>query len=585
MKQEFFVKCNFELNKLTGSQGATAVLSALEYRFQKQPDGFFKFIEPCSHRLYKEGDSLSEELGVARKSIARAFKKIGIKYNSRTDFENASDKFQGKLYASYYERHTNLTFFVRNHDLADELLKKYSGDKNHNSQKEQVVSQNPLIANEKRPFGNGQYVTSYIEPKKTSSELSNDNSHASNEIEKKMIGIWVQVVEGGKKQIEITGRLIAFLRQAFKDKFDNCLEKWKAFCERVASSRFLMGEIKSSFRATLDWALKFEVIQKILEGNYGIGDRRPSTLPSPAESFVKNSKIEMASEEAVIENSLDEPEPVRKIRLKWLNKFGASTYRESLKDCTIEVEDHATLILRPSSRYNAKLIASYWTPTLLVASPFTKVHVVQQEGDLVFEKWFLLEPGRERTLPEDDDLEANVSSDLTAAPMAMPLPEATDVVEAVIEKSSEEPLPCEAKESGVVVIQVTLETQMLRKKLRESLPHNQFPTWLGSIEVEDVSRDATIVVALEDSFSVEWCRSRFSKEIFEAAASLWKGVNKLIIRQKEDDVVSLSVEKNPKKYENIEEKSTLEQAIQSFLSLCSPRAGTFGVKEACQAFG
>ena len=62
------------------------------------------------------------------------------------------------------------------------------------------------------------------------------------------------------------------MKQAFKDKFGSCLEKWEKYCKDIASSKFLMGEIKS-FRATLDWALKFDIIQKILEGNYGIGDR------------------------------------------------------------------------------------------------------------------------------------------------------------------------------------------------------------------------------------------------------------------------------------------------------------------------
>ena len=588
MKQDFFVKCNFELNKLTGSQGATAVLCVLEYRFKKQRGGFFKFIEPCLHRLYKEGDSLSEELGVARKSISRAFKKIGVKYNSRTDFENAADKFQGKLYASYYERHTNLTFFVRNHDLADVLLKKYSGDQNQNIQNEPIVSQNSFISNNKMPFGNGHYDPSYIEPKKTSSKLSKDNSHASNETEKKMLEIWTALVEEGIGKVELTRRRVAFLKQAFKDKFDSCLEKWKKYCQDIASSRFLMGEIKSSFRATLDWALKFDVIQKILEGNYGIGDRRPSTVPSAAESFLKNSKIELHSEEEAIQQTTDESELVREFRLKWLNKFGASAYRECLKDCAIEVGDDATLILRPSSRYNAKSISSYWTPTLLVASPFTKAHIVQHEGDLVFDKWFLLEPGREGTLPEHEGLGVKASSDLTAAPMAMSLPEVTNIVAAVIEKPSVEPLPCDDEESGAVVAQVTSETQMLRKKLRESMPHNHFPTWLGSIEVEEVARDGSVIVTFEDSFAVGWSRSRFSKEIFQSAASLWKGLNKLIIRQKVGDPIPLPVETSPKISEHVEEKSTLEQAIQSFLSVCSPgrkAAGTLGTQEACHAFG
>lgn len=591
MRADFFVKYNYSLIKHIGSARGNLIFCILEHWFNIYPHGFYKFIDPCPHILYKVGESWTEILGCHRTSFATAFKLIGVKYSSRWEFEKAKDKFQGKMYASYYDRYTNRTFFVRNHDTVNIFMSKFNSPSDTVRKPMKISSENPINPSSNlvnNSVGTEKIFRSYIEPKKTSFKLSKDNSHASNETEKKMLEIWTALVEEGIGKIELTRRRIAFLKQAFKDKFDSCLEKWKKYCQDIASSRFLMGEIKSSFRATLDWALKFDVIQKILEGNYGIGDRRPSAVPSAAESFLKNSKIELHSEEEAIQQTTDESELVREFRLKWLNKFGASTYRECLKDCAIEVGDDATLILRPSSRYNAKSISSYWTPTLLVASPFTKAHIVQHEGDLVFDKWFLLEPGREGTLPEHEGLGVKASSDLTAAPMAMSLPEVTNIVAAAIEKPSQEPLPCEAKESGVVVTQVTSETRMLRKKLREALPKNQFPTWLGSIEVEEVARDGSVIVTFEDSFAVGWSRSRFSKEIFQSAVSLWKGVNKLIIRQKVGDTIPLPVETPPKISEHVEEKSTLEQAIQSFLSVCSPgrkAAGTLGTQEACHAFG
>jgi len=187
---------------------------------------------------------------------------------------------------------------------------------------------------------------------------------------KLLVGTWNQIVEQGNRELHLTKKRAQFLVAAFNLKFDSCLEKWKKYCQDIASSRFLMGEIKSSFRATLDWALKFDIIQKILEGNYGIGDRNPSPASSACESFVKNSKIELTSEEEAIQTLGNEPEHVRAFRLKWLNKFGASNYRDCIKDCAIEVGDDTTLILRPNSRYNAKSIASYWTPALLMGSPF-----------------------------------------------------------------------------------------------------------------------------------------------------------------------------------------------------------------------
>jgi hypothetical protein len=256
---------------------------------------------------------------------------------------------------------------------------------------------------------------------------------------------------------------------------------------------------------------------------------------------------------------------VRAFRLKWLNKFGAKNYRECLKDCAIEAGGDATLILRPSSRYNAKSIASYWTSTLLVDSPFTKVHVVQQEADLVFDKWFLLEQSREEAPPEHDGVEVKLTANLKAEPIFQPLPETTDFVEDEIEKLPEKVVNFEDEKSGVV-ISVTPETQMLRKKLRESLPKNQFPIWLSTIEVEGISQDGKIVVTLEDPLAVGWCRSRFSNEIFQVVATLWNGLDSLVIRQKVGDTLPLSVENPSKISEHVEEKSTLAQAIQSLLS-------------------
>ena len=586
MKQHYFIKFDRRINKIIGCQRATLILSTLEFWFSKKPEGFYKFIEPCSHPLYKKQDSWTEELGCDPKSFTNSFKKIGVKYKSRTAFEKAKDKFQGKMYASFYDRYSNRVFFIRNDEKVSEFFAgihlPLKTDKSAVKTKENKPSKAGSNALENL-LRNGKNSRSYKEPNNSSLDLSKDKSHAE-EIIKKMIEIWTALVEEGKELVKLSKTTIPFLKKAFTDKFDNCLEKWKKYCYDIASSRFLMGE-KTSWKAKLDWALIFKNIEKVLDGQYGIGDRRPSSVPSACESFIKNSKIEIASEKEIIEKSADEPELVREFRLKWLNKFGANNYREYLKDCAIDVESDATLHLRPSSRYNAKSIASYWTSTLLEESPFTLVNIIQQEGDLVFDKWFGLEPRREGRLPHNEVEEVRVSADLTTGEQIAPsLPESTNIIEDVNEKSSEEPRACESEESGAVVVQVTSETQMLRKKLRESMPNNHFPTWLGGIEVEEVGRDGAVIVAFEDSFAVGWSRSRFSKEIFQSAASLWKGVNKLIIRQKAGDTSPFPIEKLPKKSENVAEKSTLEQAIKSFLSVCSPgmkASETFGMQGTC----
>lgn len=51
-----------------------------------------------------------------------AFDKIGIRYKSKSEFDKATDKFQGMFYCSYVDRRSNLTYYFRNHDMVDTAL-------------------------------------------------------------------------------------------------------------------------------------------------------------------------------------------------------------------------------------------------------------------------------------------------------------------------------------------------------------------------------------------------------------------------------------------------------------------------------
>lgn len=603
MKQHYFFKFDPKINQAIGCPRATLILSILEYWSTKKPEGFYKFMEPCSHRLYKKGDSWAEELGCERRSFARSFKKIGVKYNSRMDFENSSDTFQGKMYASYYDRYTNRTFFIRNHDVANEFLKDFLPQKNPTTKKE-APSFKPAVSVPDLPLSTDHNGLSYIDAKNTTNDLSKDKSHASDDIIKKMIDIWTAIVQEGRGQIELTGKLIAFLKKALTDKFNDCLQKWKEYCTSIARSKFLMGE-KTSFKATLDWALKFESIHKILSGNYGIGDRTPkATLAGYADL---HGEI-LASVE---------PQEIKDFRILCLETVGNAKYISYFKNLYIEFREGGGIALISPHKFAADDLErncysylrfilqgfSESLKTITVLAPgetigrlverergggaISSVPQVSMLGDVPRGEPSLEETASEdETLLENKDQRNKLSRDLGGAPAPSTLPEPTKIAEAFIEKSTKKVPSFEDEGSGVAA-QVTLETQMLRKKLRQALPPSQFPSWLSTIEVEGISQDGKIVVTLGDSLAVEWCRSRFSKEIFQSAESIWSGVNSLVIREKVSDNIPLSLDKLPKKSENILEKSTLEQAIQSFLSVCSPgrMSETLGMQGDCQAFG
>ncbi|MEN8237036.1 MAG: hypothetical protein ABFQ95_05790, partial [Pseudomonadota bacterium] len=109
-----------------GSERAAILFNRLEYWFKIKPDGFYKFLEPCQHRLYRQEDSWCSELGISRPTFNKAFDRIGTRYSSKSAFDSVHEPFKGKLYASYYNRQNHLTHFVRNHDAVAALFAQLS---------------------------------------------------------------------------------------------------------------------------------------------------------------------------------------------------------------------------------------------------------------------------------------------------------------------------------------------------------------------------------------------------------------------------------------------------------------------------
>ena len=111
-----------ELHPIAGGVLGCLVMQQLDYWFEGHPEGYYKFLMPSDHPAYKVGDSWTEELGMSKDEFRTAFDKIGIRYKSKSEFDQAADKFQGKFYCSYVDRRSNLTYYFRNHDLVDAAL-------------------------------------------------------------------------------------------------------------------------------------------------------------------------------------------------------------------------------------------------------------------------------------------------------------------------------------------------------------------------------------------------------------------------------------------------------------------------------
>jgi hypothetical protein len=109
---------------------ATELIHQAIYWYEKMGRPFFKFMEPCNHRLYSPGDSWEEELCFSARTIRRALKAIGAKITKGTKLAEA---MAGSPMITYYTTRDRLTFFTPNFEVIagvyQYLLSKREGQK------------------------------------------------------------------------------------------------------------------------------------------------------------------------------------------------------------------------------------------------------------------------------------------------------------------------------------------------------------------------------------------------------------------------------------------------------------------------
>ena len=110
---------------------ATILLSQMMYRAERhfkkyKKDKFYKFKQPCKHRLYKEGDSWCEELGFSREEFDAALKKIGFKLGKTNKTSKESEKKReekkNNAFIHYYTDSERLTWYKLNHNTLSKAL-------------------------------------------------------------------------------------------------------------------------------------------------------------------------------------------------------------------------------------------------------------------------------------------------------------------------------------------------------------------------------------------------------------------------------------------------------------------------------
>ncbi len=189
------------------------------------------------------------------------------------------------------------------------------------------------------------------EENKNKLDKNSENINSQN-IAQQLLDIWNEVIElpNNNKSLELNNSLKWQLLNCFKQNFET-LENWKKYCHTIASSKFLMGE-KSEFRAKLNWVIKEEVIDKIREGFYGIGDRELKTekdTNNEVEQFISN------------QSNSKWQEILRKLQNRYGDKTFLSWFTDiKLSEITSEVDingyDRKLIKLNSASKFKAEWI-------------------------------------------------------------------------------------------------------------------------------------------------------------------------------------------------------------------------------------
>ena len=288
------------VKEIAGSENSAKVITRLEYWFSKYQDGFYKFIEQCDSALCRAGDTWSEEIGLARKAFNKAFEQIGVRYSSKTAYLHAEDKFQGKMYASYYDRKTNRMYYVRNHALVNEIFQKFMDRILTKKDKSNKIKDSSSSLGR---YSNDQKGQSFVRTSKFLKQINTSNPHIpqkDNSVQTKdgvdeIIKIWNGFIPEQLQIANISTKTQNSLVSLIKNNLNNNLDLWKNMCREISSNDFLMGKSsKSGWKLDINWLSNPANFQKILAGNYGI---KPDNI-THVEVSEKDYLDKIASQEA-----------------------------------------------------------------------------------------------------------------------------------------------------------------------------------------------------------------------------------------------------------------------------------------------
>ena len=321
IKERFSINVDVVLY-LLHTPKAFRLLKNLNFWHEKSGDGFYKFQENNKNPLCRPGDTWCSQLGVAERSLKRHKQHMIHHYRSKQDFEEAADKFHGKIGATYYDHKLRGNRYIVNPACNLKHLMNFLGclkaqskavaDRLSGVAPRSDADKNSLKSLENKGFEASPHVrvarAASLKKEKTkektnlertSQTLLCDLDHPDPSIKTDVF--FKKRKRGGENnkqtQPEITPDqwklaqdlqktwgdctqstpyklTVGFahkLLHAFKTYAGSIMENWKALCLYCAKNAFLSGRV-SKFRAWLSWVIRPEIIDKIRRAFYG-GER------------------------------------------------------------------------------------------------------------------------------------------------------------------------------------------------------------------------------------------------------------------------------------------------------------------------
>ena len=159
----------------------------------------------------------------------------------------------------------------------DKELRNYSDKKRANrlAQKEPIIISNTSNNYTNRSSNKKSDMNLNNTSDKKLEEIKIDSN--KKEIINKMLYVWNKVFECSVNPIKAYSnqKNQQTLLHLYKAAFNSDLDNWREYALKVNSSQFLMGEKKTrnNFKAVFSWLIKEETIEKVQNGEYGVGDR------------------------------------------------------------------------------------------------------------------------------------------------------------------------------------------------------------------------------------------------------------------------------------------------------------------------